>query len=112
MSADNFMMKSGRVISGEEHKARAEAQRLIDEARAEAARVVEDARQRASQLENEVAARVQQLIDDARAEEERFAARAQHARVMAPGADADVGIDPDFLAAPAGTVDEVTGLVI
>lgn len=121
-------MKSGRVISGAEHDAKVEAQRLLEEARAEAARLVDDARRRASQLESEVMARVQQRIDQARAEVERLDAQAQHARVAAPRADtasradtapaaadapdaSDASDAPD-LGPPAGAVDEVTGLVI
>jgi type III secretion protein N (ATPase) len=141
-------MKSGRIISGEEHDAREAAQRLLEAAHAEAARVIEEARRRATQLEAEVAARVQKRIDEARAEIERIDARAQHARVAAPAARAgtdargrggggaaegrDAGAaaatgwrgggaggasaaadepEPD-LGAPAGAVDEVTGLVI
>jgi type III secretion protein N (ATPase) len=134
-------MKSGRIISGEEHDAREAAQRLLEAAHAEAARVIEDARRRATQLEAEVAARVQKRIDEARVEIERIDARAQHARVAAPGARVsaeargrgDAGAaqgrrggaaaesgergraaaepEPD-LDAPAGAVDEVTGLVI
>jgi type III secretion protein N (ATPase) len=114
-------MKSGRVISGEEHDARTEAQRLLEEARAEAARVVDDARRRANQLESEVAARVQDRIDQARAEIERLDAQAQHARVTAPreragvtgeAAAATATASGPELDTPAGAVDEVTGLVI
>jgi len=107
----DWAMKSGRVITGDEREARTEAQRLLEEARAEAARVVDDARRRASQLEGEVAARVQQRIDQARAEIERLDAQAQHARVAAPGARGGAGAAADR-EAPAGAVDEVTGLVI
>ncbi len=105
-------MKSGRVISGETHEARAEAKRLLEEARAEAERVVEDARRRASELEGAMSARIQQRIDEARAELERLDAQAQHARAAAAAAPARRGgevLDPET---PAGTVDEVTGLVV
>src|SRR5512144_2974403 len=76
-------MKPGRVISGDEHDARAEARRLLDEARAEAERVVAEARRRAAELE----------------------AQAQHARAAA-------GAGEGAPEAAAGTVDEVTGLVV
>ena len=114
-------MKSGRVISGEEHDARVEAKRLLEEARVEAARLVEDAKRRASQLESEVAARIEQRIDEARAEIERLDAQAQHARVAGAGArggataasEREPEREPEpELDAPVGTVDEVTGLVI
>jgi len=85
-------MKSGRIISGREHDARVEAQRLLEAAHAEAARVIEDAKRRATQIEGEVAARVQQRIDEARAEIERIDARAQHARVTAPSARAGADV--------------------
>jgi type III secretion protein N (ATPase) len=94
-------MKSGRIISGQEHDARIEAQRLLEAAHAEAARVIEDAKRRATQIEGEVAARVQQRIDEARAEIERIDARAQHARVTAPTARA--GADAREHAAPGYT---------
>jgi ATP synthase in type III secretion protein N len=112
-------MKSGRVISGEAHEARAEAKRLLEEARAEAERLVEDARRRATELESAMSVRIQQRLDEARAELERLDAQAQHARAAAAGwgaaeaapdrRGAEAAPDPE---APAGAVDEVTGLVV
>lgn len=96
-------MKPGRVITGDEHDARAEARRLLDEARAEAERLLADARRRAGELEDDARAGAARLAGDA----QRLAAQAEHARVT--GAAAAAG---EAMAAAAGTVDEVTGLVV
>ncbi len=88
-------MKSGRVISGEAHEARAEAKRLLEEARAEAERLVEDARRRASELESAMSVRIQQRLDEARAELERLDAQAQHARAAAAAVAAGRGAAED-----------------
>lgn len=85
-------MKPGRVISGDEHDARGEARRIVEEARATAAQLVADAR-----------AEAEQLVADARAKAERFAAEVAHAR-------SELAARPD--APPHGTVDEVIGLVV
>lgn len=84
-------MKAGRVIGADEHDARALAARILEEARAEAARVAREAE-----------ARAQRLVEDARREVERATAAAGHARAGAPA----------HPASPAGTVDEVVGLVV
>ncbi len=88
-------MKAGRVIDGDEHDARTQAARILAAARAEAAKITGDA--------NEEAAR---RVRDAGVAAERVVARAEadaaHARSIASGR----------VEAPAGTVDEVVGLVV
>ncbi|HEU0034767.1 MAG TPA: FliI/YscN family ATPase [Kofleriaceae bacterium] len=95
-------MKPGRVITGDEHDARTEAQRVLDAAHAEAAQVVADAKARATQLETDANALAKQLVKDARSEAERLAAQAAHAHAAGSATNAIA----------EGTVDEVTGLVI
>jgi type III secretion protein N (ATPase) len=95
-------VKAGRVISGDEHDARTDAQRIVDQARADAERLVGEAKARASQLEHDAGTLAKQLVRDARTEAERLAAQAAHAQqtTIAHSSIAE------------GTVDEVTGLVI
>src|SRR5438477_7685668 len=94
-------MKSGRVISGEEHEARTDAQRIRDDARTEADRLLAEARTRANQLGHDAKALSKQLLREARAEGERLAAQAAHARAASPAP-----------IVAEGRVDEVTGLVV
>jgi len=105
-------MKAGRVISSDEQAARAEVRRIVDDARAEADRLVADARTLADRI-----------VADARAHVERVAAASQHhatseAAALAAAARAqpttEAGAPPVEIAAmaEAGTVDEVTGLVV
>ncbi len=100
-------MKAGRVISGDEQEAKAEAKRIVGDARAEADRLLLDA--------NVLAQRV---VSDARASAERVAAEAQHRNVPNPTAGPTAGStiagEPITEATPhaTGTVDEVTGLVV
>jgi ATP synthase in type III secretion protein N len=85
-------MKSGRVISGDEHEARGEAKRVLEAARSEAERLLAEARVRAAELEH-----------DARTHAARLAAEHAH---LAARAGEDEG------ASPPGVVDEVIGLVV
>ena len=96
------MTKPGRVISGDEHEARGEAKRILDEARAEAERVLADSRARADKLEHDANTLATELVRDARARSERLAAQAAHSQSTITGSP---------VVAP-GTVDEVTGLVV
>jgi type III secretion protein N (ATPase) len=96
------MTKPGRVISGDEHEARGDAKRIVDEARAEAERLLADGRARADKLEHDANMLASQLVRDARAESERLAAQAAHSQSRITGSP---------VVAP-GTVEEVTGLVI
>ncbi len=95
-------MTAGRVISGDEHDARTEAKRIVEDATAQAATLVADARARSTQLEHDARALASRLVLDARAESERIAAQAKHAGLATAS-------QPSMA---AGTVDEVTGLVI
>src|SRR6185503_19609218 len=94
-------MKSGRVISGDEHEARVDAEQIRDNARGEADKLLAEARARSQQLEHDAKQLAKQLVRDAREESERLAAQVAHARV------------PTAVPATAeGRVDEVTGLVV
>jgi type III secretion protein N (ATPase) len=95
-------MTVGRVISGDEHDARTQAQRIVDDAQAEAARLVAAAHARASQLEHDARTLSKQLVVEARADSERLAAQAAHANLATASQPAMA----------AGIVDEVIGLVI
>src|SRR4051794_7704973 len=88
-------MKAGRVIGGDEHDARTQAEQIVAAARAEAAKLEHDAKELA-----------RQLLRDARTEAERLSARA--------GADAAHARSTANVTAhaPTGTVDEVVGLVL
>jgi FliI/YscN family ATPase len=89
-------MKPGRVISGDEHDARTEAQRIRDEAKAEADKLLAEARTRAHQLEHDAKVLAKQLVRDA---------QAAHARAGAAGTAGTAAV-------AEGKVDEVTGLVV
>ncbi|MBA3458860.1 MAG: FliI/YscN family ATPase [Deltaproteobacteria bacterium] len=84
-------MKAGRVIGGDEHDARTQADKILDDARTEAERLKRDAADLA-----------EQLVRDA-----RVAAERQEARSTAADLEATAGVP-----AVAGSVDEVVGLVI
>jgi len=120
-------VKTGRVIGGDEHDARALAQQIVDDARAEADRLREAARVEVAHTRRDAAELAQRLVRDARVEAERLAARADaeaaragdHAREAvarrrsASVAGALPAIDGAAGARGAvGTVDEVVGLVI
>jgi type III secretion protein N (ATPase) len=95
-------MKAGRVITGDEHAARSDAQQILDAARAEAEQLVTDARTRANQLEHDANALAKQLVRDARTEAERLAAQAAHAQSPTTA----------HSSIAEGRVEEVTGLVV
>jgi type III secretion protein N (ATPase) len=84
-------MTAGRVIGGDEHDARTQADKILDEARSEAVRLKRDATDLA-----------EQLVRDARVASERQAARTADADL-----DRTTGV-PSI----TGSVDEVVGLVI
>ena len=90
------------MISGEEHDARTHAKQILDEANASATRLLAEAKARASQLEHDASRLARQLVLDTRAESERLAAHATHVGLSRSS-------QPTMA---AGTVDEVTGLVI
>jgi type III secretion protein N (ATPase) len=95
------VMKAGRVISGDEHDARTEAQRIVDDARREAETKVDEARAKARQLEQDADTLAKQIVRDARAEADRVTARARHL----------VAAQPEVKRSD-GKVEEVTGLVV
>ena len=84
-------MKAGRVIGGDEHDARTQADKILDDARTEAERLKRDAADLA-----------EQLVRDA-----RVAAERSDARSIAAELEATAGVP-----AMSGAVDEVVGLVI
>ncbi len=88
-------MKPGRVIGGDEHEARTTAERILDEARAEATQLKQDAQRLATEI-----------VSLAQRDAEREIARADNETVLA------VTRSNPVLDAPAGTVDEVVGLVM
>lgn len=88
-------MKAGRVIGGDEFDARSQAERILDEARAKAIVLEHDATKLATEI-----------VGLARREAERATARTDNATVMALTASNPI------LDSPAGTVDEVVGLVV
>lgn len=88
-------MKPGRVIGGDEHEARISAERLLDEARAEATQIKSDAQRLATEI-----------VSLARREAERHVARTDNETVLA------ITKSNPVLDSPAGTVDEVVGLVM
>lgn len=95
-------MKAGRVITADEHEARARAAQIVDDAQAEAKRLLADARTLADRL-----------VGEARVQAERASARLEHAAAeIGPGAvraEIEAAIDA---ANREGRVDEVTGLVV
>jgi type III secretion protein N (ATPase) len=105
-------MKPGRVISGDEVDARAQAQRIVDEARAEAERLQDTARAEIARAQLEARETAHELVEAARIEAQRMTARGDaeaarlHDQVRAGQGD---GAEPD---AAAGTVDDVVGLVM
>ena len=88
-------MKPGRVIGGDEHEARVSAERILDEARSEATQLKQDAQRLATEI-----------VSLARREAERQIARTDNETVLA------VTRSNPVLDSPAGTVDEVVGLVM
>lgn len=88
-------MKPGRVIGGDEHEARQGAERILEDARAEAAVLKSDAQRLATEI-----------VGLARREAERQIARTDNETVLAMTRSNPV------LDSPAGTVDEVVGLVM
>jgi len=88
-------VKPGRVIGGDEHEARISAERILEDARAEAAQLKQDAQRLATEI-----------VSLARREAERQIARTDNETVLA------VTKSNPVLDSPAGTVDEVVGLVM
>ncbi|MFN0250506.1 MAG: FliI/YscN family ATPase [Kofleriaceae bacterium] len=88
-------MKPGRVIGGDEHEAQQTAERILDDARSEANQLKQDAQRLATEI-----------VSLARREAERHIARTDNETVLA------VTKSNPVLDSPAGTVDEVVGLVM
>jgi flagellar biosynthesis/type III secretory pathway ATPase len=93
-------MKAGRVIGGDEHDAKQRAERLLAEARAQADALVADAQALATTM-----------VSDARREVARAAAASDDERAWQRPAD-DTSNPTRAVDVPAGTVDEVVGLLV
>ncbi|HEY4177652.1 MAG TPA: FliI/YscN family ATPase [Kofleriaceae bacterium] len=88
-------MKPGRVIGGDEHEARVEAEKILDDARAKAGRLEQDATRLATEI-----------VGAARREADRAGTKAEHSLAY------DQTTSNPIVDMPAGTVDEVVGLVV
>jgi type III secretion protein N (ATPase) len=114
-------MKIGRVIGGDEHDARAQAQQIVEGARAEAEQLREAVRAEVAQVRRDADELAKHLVQDARNEAERTAARAEaaaarvrdDAQVLANRLVDDARSGAATPAQPArGSVEEVVGLVM
>jgi ATP synthase in type III secretion protein N len=115
-------MKSGRVIDGDEHdartagheivaKARAEAKQIHDDVKALAANILADARAEADRAVARGEADAAKLRDDSRELANQLVSGARR-RTSSESTDTHDAIATASTALPAGTVDDVVGLVV
>jgi type III secretion protein N (ATPase) len=108
-------MKAGRIIDGDEHDARTQAQQLIADATAQAGQVRNAALAEAVKIGDEAAAQAAELVSNARAEAQRTLAQAQADAVKlvdaarAASSDVPTGGHTDD---PPGRVEEIVGWVV
>jgi type III secretion protein N (ATPase) len=102
-------MKAGRVIGGDEHDAKKRAETILAEARAAAEALLADAQAEADQLRRDASTLATTMVSDARREVARISAATDDERAFSRDPELATTRAVDV---PAGTVDEVVGLLV